>query len=541
MRITRKIFLLTSIIAITANTVAHTGDVSQSFKNPGNYATGLTFDGTNLWMADRQEDVVYKVDPKDGKINGTIPSPGYWPMGLAWDGEYLWNVDNKGGIPESENYSGKIYKIDPKDGTIVHTVRAPTIRPRGLTYDGKYFWCVDGEKDKLIQFDANDGTTIRSIPAPSVDPRGITFDGKYLWISDRTRDEIYMVRPKDGSVIIIADAPGEFTRGMAWDGRSLWATDYEKDRVFKLKVSDDKNYVKTNMRKAQVDYTYQITNFGPGKVKKANIHLAIPADRVTQEITGEIRYNPDYTDIVTDQWNQATAHYEIENLKANESETIHMITTAKIWDIRYFIYPDQVGSLEEMPEDVVNLYLNNNKKYQLHHPVIRDAVKEAVGEEKNPYWIMRNIFNYVIDNMYYEMEGGWNTAPAVLDRGNGSCSEYSFVFISMCRSAGIPARYVGSAVVRGDDASMDDVFHRWVEVYLPNYGWIMVDPSGGDNEDPRDQASYIGSLSNRFLITTQSGGGSKTMGWTYNSNESMVTEPKTHVVVDYFADWEPIE
>ncbi|MCF8231684.1 MAG: hypothetical protein K9J27_05785 [Bacteroidales bacterium] len=537
----KKLFTLGWLFLFAMNAVAFTGEVTTSFKNPGNYATGMTFDGESLWIADRQEDVLYKINPENGKIIGSISSPGYWPMGLTWDGTHLWNADIKGGIPESENYDGKIYKIDPKDGTIVHTVNAPTKRPRGLAYDGEYFWCVDGANDEIVQFDANDGTTIRSIPAPSVDPRGITFDGKYLWVSDRTRDEIYMVNPEDGAVIIIADAPGKFTRGLAWDGSSLWATDSQEDRVFKLKGNDGEKYIKSNMRKAKVDYTYKITNYGPGKVKQADIHLAIPTDRVTQEITSDIKYNPDYTDIVTDQWNQSTAHYRIKDLEANESETIHMITTVKIWDIRYFIYPDQVGSLEKMPEDVVNLYLKNNKKYQLHHPVIRDAVKKAVGDEENPYWIMRNIFNYVIDNMYYEMEGGWNTAPAVLDRGNGSCSEYSFVFISMCRSAGIPARYVGSAVVRGDDASMDDVFHRWVEVYLPNYGWVMVDPSGGDNKDPRDQARYIGSLSNRFLITTQSGGGSKTMGWTYNSNESMVTEPKTHVVVDYYADWEPIE
>ena len=218
-----------------------------------------------------------------------------------------------------------------------------------------------------------------------------------------------------------------------------------------------------------------------------------------------------------------------------------MITEATIYDVRYFIYPDEVGSLDEIPADIKSKFLENNEKYQIGHPTIQDAVDEAVGDEENPYRIMRNIFNYLIDNMYYEMVGGWNTAPAVLERGNGSCSEYSFVYISMCRAAGLPARYVGSVVVRGDDASLDDVFHRWVEVYLPNYGWIPIDPSGGDNKWSRDQANYIGHLQNRFLITTQSGGGSETMEWTYNSNESWVTEPKTFVVIDNFADWEPLE
>jgi transglutaminase-like putative cysteine protease len=143
--------------------------------------------------------------------------------------------------------------------------------------------------------------------------------------------------------------------------------------------------------------------------------------------------------------------------------------------------------------------------------------------------------------MYYEMVGGWNTAPTVIERGNGSCSEYTFAFISMCRSVGIPARYVGSLVIRGDEASLDDVYHRWVEIYLPNYGWVPIDPEGGDEKLPRDQANAIGHLSPRLLITTQSGGGSETMEWTYNSNDSWVTEPKTYVVSDHFADWQPRE
>jgi transglutaminase-like putative cysteine protease len=214
---------------------------------------------------------------------------------------------------------------------------------------------------------------------------------------------------------------------------------------------------------------------------------------------------------------------------------------AKTYDLNYFIFPDKVGPLSEVPVDIRSRYLEDNEKFQVDHPVIQNALKKAVRDEKNPYWMARKIFNHIIANMYYEMSGGWNTAPTVLNRGNGSCSEYTFVFISMCRAAGIPARYVGSVVVRGEEASMDDVFHRWAEIYLPRYGWIPVDGSRGDKEWPRDQAMAIGHLTKGLLITTQSGGGSETMEWTYNSNRFYTTEPKTYVNFEHFADWEPVE
>ena len=143
--------------------------------------------------------------------------------------------------------------------------------------------------------------------------------------------------------------------------------------------------------------------------------------------------------------------------------------------------------------------------------------------------------------MEYELAGGWNIAPTVLDRGNGSCSEYSFVYISMCRAAGLPTRYVGSLVIRGDDASYDDVFHRWVEVYLPNYGWLPVDPSGGDSKWPAYRADSFGYLNNRFLITTSGGGGSEYLEWGYNANERWTSQGRCKVVVENFGEWSPIK
>jgi hypothetical protein len=519
---------------------AFPGQVTQTFDLPGKYCTGITFDGKNIWVADRKTDLLYCLDPNTGAVLRTLQSPGYWPLALAWDGSALWNSDLKGGTDISEDYNGIIYRIDPVSGNILQTLDAPSKSPVGLAYDGQYLWCIDDLSNEIIQFSPIDGTTINSFSSPSTNSSGLVFDGKYLWSCDRDRDEIYMIDPASGRVIIITASPGPYPAGVCYDGKNLWNIDYQTDKLYKLTIQDEQKFTRAKERQGRVIFTHQVKNFGPGMVTTADLHIAIPVNRDNQELLGEPSFNMLPADFVTDRWGQKTAHFHFDNIKAGETKTVEMTTTAKTWEVRYFIFPDRVGSLDEMPKDLSN-YLEDNEKFQITHPVIRSAVKNVVGDQKNPYWIVRDIFDYINANMYYEMTGGWNTAPTVITRGSGSCSEYAFVFIAMCRAAGIPARYAGSVVVRGEDASMDDVFHRWAEVYLPGYGWIPVDPSRGDQDWPRDQAAAIGSVSGTLLITTQSGGGSETLGWTYNSNQFWTTEPKTYVNFENFADWELIE
>jgi transglutaminase-like putative cysteine protease/sugar lactone lactonase YvrE len=535
--IMRNIFALLLILT-PLFAFSYTGEIASSFSAPAAYPSGLTFDGKNLWTTDFKTDKIYKLSP-EGKVLKTIESPAYWPTGLAWDGSSLWCSDIKGLIPQGDEYHrGKIYKISPDDGRILHTVDAPTSSPVSIAWDGKYLWCVDDIARKLTQFDPEDGTTIREFRSPASAPQGITFDGKYLWVSDRMSDEIYMLNPVTGNVILIAKAPGKYARDLAFDGKFLWNVDLQDKKIYKLKIRDGVKYIKYNEYKSTMLYEHLFTNFGPGKILTADVHIALPVDRVNQKIETSFKTSPDAV-FDTDNYGQKTARFSYGDIapgQKRESVVEYEFTT---WNVDFFIYPEEVGSKADIPADISEKYLADNAKYRINDPVITQAVKQAIGDEKNMYWQMRKIFNYLIDNMYYERVGGWNTAPTVLARGNGSCSEYSFVFISMCRAAGIPARYVGAVARRGDDRSIDDVFHRWVEVYLPSYGWIPVDPSGGDQTMPAAQARYIGHLSNRFVITTQSGGGSSTLGWNYNSNQSYTSEAKTNVAIDYWGEMKP--
>ncbi|RLD61814.1 MAG: transglutaminase [Bacteroidetes bacterium] len=536
--------ILSTIFALTVFTFicfAYSGEIVKSFNTPENYPTGLCFDGENLWLADRGTDKIYCLNAETGKIIKQIESPAYWPMGLAWDGKYLWNADYRGRTDKSEDLDGMIFQIDPNDGTILKTLQAPSKSPKGICWDGKYLWCVDDRSDKVIQFNKDDGTTIKSFKSPAKDPKGITFDGKYLWISDRETDEIYMVDPKTGYVIVILDAPGNYVHGLAVKDKKLWAVDYEDNKIYQLKIKDSEKFVRKDKELHKMTYNHNVTCYGPGKIKTLDVNIALPEDRDNQTILSKPEYNIKPTKIITDKWGQKTALFQFKDIKPGKKTEIQVTTTFESYNVRYFIYPENVGSLNNIPKNITDKYLADDEKYQINSKVIKETIKTVVGDEKNPYWILRKIHQYLIGHLHYVMDGYWDTAPTVITNGHGSCSEYSFTFIALCRAAGLPARYVGSTWDRKELAYMDDVFHRWVEVYLPNYGWIPTDPTHGDRTLPRDQAYPIGLVRNSALITTQSGGGSSTMGWTYNSNETYTTEPKTNVNVTNYADWDKID
>lgn len=527
----RTMMFSLAVVILAAAAFATPGDTLKSIATPGSCPTGLAFDGKRLWLADRLSDSLYAVDPASGKTVEALPAPGYIPRGLAWDGKHLWCIDGE---------DNRIYCIDVKTGVTVKSLEAPATRPQGLAWDGEYLWMSDDREDKIAQISVEDGTTIVEFKSPSGSPQGLAWDGEYLWCADRIEDRIYMVETKYGEVLLSIDAPGLHARGLAWEGDNLWNADYQSDRLFQLVVMDEVQVKRAKPKNERLLFLHEFRNHGPDEVQTLDVYFALPHNRPNQEIIAEFKWEPAPTGFIEDRWGQKFAHFHIEDIPQGARMIESVVYQAKLYDARWFVFPEKVGSMKDIPKQIKQSYLADEDKYRINDQVILGAVKSAVGDEQNPYWIMRRVYKYVRDNMYYELAGGWNVAPAILERGNGSCSEYSFVFIAMCRAAGLPTRYVGSVAIRGDDASSDDVFHRWCECYLPGYGWVPVDPSGGDRESPAKAAEYFGHVHNRYLITTEGGGASEYLGWGYNAQEKWTSKGKVKAHIETVGEWSPL-
>jgi transglutaminase-like putative cysteine protease len=84
----------------------------------------------------------------------------------------------------------------------------------------------------------------------------------------------------------------------------------------------------------------------------------------------------------------------------------------------------------------------------------------------------------------FEYEPGVTRADSPIDdtlkAGRGVCQDFAHIMIAICRSWGVPARYVSGYLFTDrneGDRSDPDATHAWVEVFLPSLRWVGFDPT----------------------------------------------------------------
>jgi transglutaminase-like putative cysteine protease len=106
-----------------------------------------------------------------------------------------------------------------------------------------------------------------------------------------------------------------------------------------------------------------------------------------------------------------------------------------------------------------------------------------------------------LEYMLREHGDPW-TPEETLEQGKGSCRDFAMLFIDICRSVGIAARFVSGYCI-GDAAAGSDM-HAWAEVYLPGTGWRGFDPSRGLSVNDDYVAVAAGRLSQDAAPTSGS-------------------------------------
>lgn len=296
---------------------------------------------------------------------------------------------------------------------------------------------------------------------------------------------------------------------------------------FKESVKSSPLFWKWGERDVIIEYKDIVRN-NDSIVANVTAYITIPPNLPNQEIKS-IEFSPKPDEILKDKWGQSVAHYSF-SLLPNETRVLSWRVEAKIYNIRYILLPFLVRN--EIPSDILEKYTADDEMYKIHDPFIQQIVEEVAGDEENLLIKAVKLHDYVIARLSYAIDERWDDAPTVLKRGNGSCSEYCFAYIALCRAAGIPAQYKGGTYFppKAELPHEDDIFHRMVLIYLPNYGWIPVDMTF---DEWIFHHYAFGAHTNRFFALMKGGGSSEYLNWTYNS----VYHSNANLEVNSSATW----
>jgi len=298
-------------------------------------------------------------------------------------------------------------------------------------------------------------------------------------------------------------------------------------------------YTLKNTVYVKATFTQTVINKGPGALSALDIYVLPPMNTSRQKVLNFLNQQPPIS-TVEDEWGQRISKHSFRDIQPGQTVNASWVALVELSEINYDVSPSNVGTLSDIPTEILELYTKDDTMYDIHNPIVQNAANEAVGSETNLYQMALRIHDYIIAHLTYEMDNRWDPAPVILSQGKGSCSEYTCVFIAMCRAKGIPARFAGgSAVSNPSQYKVETAGHRWQEVYLPKYGWLPVDATWDDSTRPERTHLYFLRMMNTHLTMATAGGSSKYMRWNYNARVDFQQASKTEVKTAFSCVWEP--
>ena len=131
----------------------------------------------------------------------------------------------------------------------------------------------------------------------------------------------------------------------------------------------------------------------------------------------------------------------------------------------------------------LNRYLLSTKYWQSSNDTIKKEAETLMKDKETFLDIIKADYAFVNEVLEYDSAKATSEnerigALEALSGGPSVCMEYSDLMIALLRAQGIPSRAaIGYANLTSITSNKDQVRHQWVQIWVPKYGWLSVDPT----------------------------------------------------------------
>ena len=134
-------------------------------------------------------------------------------------------------------------------------------------------------------------------------------------------------------------------------------------------------------------------------------------------------------------------------------------------------------------------------------PEIKNKALELTAGETNLYFKTEKIFDFVKDYLEYKKQVEEHGALWAYTHRVGDCTEFTNLFIALCRAAGIPAKFVAGYGYKPElEEDLEGMGHALAVIYLPNHGWVPIDLTW-----PLGVGSFCELSTDRIIMATSDG------------------------------------
>jgi transglutaminase-like putative cysteine protease len=152
-------------------------------------------------------------------------------------------------------------------------------------------------------------------------------------------------------------------------------------------------------------------------------------------------------------------------------------------DIPRFLSPDAWGALDDMIDSGDYWEMLLPSTFAVETPALTLLAKQmGVARRDDPLMLVEELNRRLFE--YFEYVPRSTRVDSPIDEaivsGKGVCQDFAHTMIALLRKVRIPARYVSGYLYRSredHDRSTPDASHAWVDVLLPQLGWVGFDPT----------------------------------------------------------------
>lgn len=220
-----------------------------------------------------------------------------------------------------------------------------------------------------------------------------------------------------------------------------------------------------------------------GNMTDIDLSFEIPSDIANRQKIYEMNIVPKPAKI-THLGGKTIAHIFMKNPPQSLTFTISGIASVHTYNLSEAekINKNIDGALSDYEREK---YLRSEERISSQNEIIRHAAAQIPNSQTEADTV-KNIFDFVVNHLQYNPSDANNVKGSVvaLQSGKGVCEEFADLFVALCRAKGIPARTVAGCDLPFVDYSLAyNNGHKWCEVYLNDYGWVLFDPTNNLSKD----------------------------------------------------------